>query len=166
MGFKKEVKYGSVTIDFLTVCAKELGYSVQDPNALKATLYALGFQLQEEDEEGNIVPSRIDRMNNLNVRCADKPYMYRKTTVFSGRLRDGFKYSDIYDKVDILDISESSSVAEFVDSLPFEQPVTEKVNTRKYTKKEDRDDVIVLDLPQCESLEEYFAKIEKEAANG
>lgn len=164
MGFKKEVKYGSVTIDFLTVCAKELGFNMQDPNAMKATLYTIGFQVQEEDEEGNIVPSRIDRMNNLNVRCVDKPYKYRKTTVFSGRLRDGFKYASIYDKVDILDISESSAIAEFVDSLPFEQPVTEKVNTRKYTKKEDRDDVVVLDLPQVESLEEYFAKLQIQEA--
>lgn len=165
MGFKKEVKYGSVTIDFLTVCAKKLGLKMQDPNSLKATLFAIGFKIKEENEAGDMVPCHIDRMNNVNVRCADKPYLYRKTTVFSGKLREDFKYSSIYDKVDILDVKESSAVSEFVDSLPFEQPVVEKVNTRKYTKKEDRNDVMIMDLPQVESLEEYFAKAEKEAAN-
>lgn len=166
MSFKREVKYGSVTIDFLTACAKELGFNVKDPNSMKATLYALGFQLQEHDEEGKLVSSRIDRMENLNVRCADKPYKYRKTTVFSGRLRDGFKYSGIYDKVDILDVFESSAVSELVGDLPFEQPVTDKVNTRKYTKKEDRNDVVTLELFQNQTLEEYFSSIQKEAVNG
>lgn len=163
MSFKKEIKYGSVTIDFLTVCAKRLGLDLSAPNSLEATLYAIGFQTYTEDEEGNVVPARIDQMNNVNVRCADKPYLYRKTIVFSGVLRDGFKYSRIYDKVDILDISESGSLGELVDSLPFEQPTTDKVNTRKYTKKEDRSETVVLDLPPVESLDVYFGNTKEVA---
>lgn len=159
MAFKKEVKYGSVTIDFLAVCAKKLGMDANNPDSLKAVLYAIGFETSSEDEEGNSVTARIDRMNNVNVRLVEKPYLYRKTTIFSGRLRDGYKYSSIYDKVDILDVSGCCTTGEFVDSLPFEQPTLEKVNTRKYTKKEDRDDVVILDLPQVESLDDYLAKL-------
>lgn len=155
MGFKKEVKYGSVTIDFIVECAKVLGLNPNKNENLRIILHRIGFEVSVFDEEKQaFVPSLIERTHNINVRCVDKPYLYRKTTVFSGRLRTDFPNIRIYDNVDILDVSESSKMAEFVNALPFEQPTVEKVNTRKYTKKEDRSDELLFAVPdELESVD-------------
>lgn len=139
-GFSKTpVNYVSVTIDFILHCANISGYNPKEEGTLKAVLYLLGFQVEEPDEKGNIVSSHIDRLYSVNVRCKDRPYMYRKTTVYSGRLRKDFKYGRIYDKVDILDVgSIPENLAAMVCDLPYDLPSVEKVNTRKYTKKENR----------------------------
>ncbi|QYC52453.1 hypothetical protein [Salmonella phage SSBI34] len=158
MAFKEEVKYGSVTLDFILECAKILNKDPKKKETLRQVLHLIGFEVSTwNEEEQKYIPCRIDQMNNVNVRCIDKPYMFRQTTVFSGRLRNKreFPYVGIYDKVDILDVS-GAAATDFVNSLAFEQPTNDKVNTRKYTKKEDRNEVLVMDLPQVESLEHFL----------
>jgi hypothetical protein len=150
MGFKKEVKYGAVTLDFILECAKIMKFDPKDDKTLRKVLHLIGFQVSILNEEtGEYKPCQIDRINRVNVRCIDKPYMCRETTVFSGRLRDKseFPLVDIYEKMDILDVNSSVGTA-FVNSLDFDIPVVEKVNTRKYTRKEDRSETIVMDLPE------------------
>lgn len=164
MAFKKEVKYGSVTLDFVAVCAKKLGLDLSKKENLRVVLYRIGFEVSVPDGEGGFTPCQIDRMNNVNVRCADKPYLYRKTTVFSGRLREllDFPGIGVYDEVDILDVSGSGMIGTLVDSLPFDQPASDKVNTRKYTKREDRSEILMLDdLPEMEDLENYLAQLKE-----
>lgn len=158
MAFKKEVKYGSVTLDFIVECAKVLGLDPNDQSTLRQVLHLIGFQVSVLNEEtGEYVPCRIDRMNNVNIRCQARPYECRKTTVLSGRLRDksDFPYVSIYDKVDILDV-ESSIGTTLVNSLNFDIPTIEKVNTRKYTKKEDRSETIIMDLPEIDYVEHFM----------
>jgi hypothetical protein len=158
MAFGKNVKYGSVTLDFILACAKILDLNPKDDKTLRIVLHRIGFQVSVLNEEtGEYVPCKIDRMNNVNVRCADKPYMFRKTTVFSGRLRDerDFPFVGIYDKVDVLDV-DSAIGAAMVNSLSFDIPSVEKVNTRKYTKREDRSDVVVMDLPEFGDTDDIF----------
>lgn len=158
MAFGKNVKYGSVTLDFIMECAKILNLNPKDDKTLRIVLHRIGFQVSILNEEtGEYVPCRIDRMNNVNIRCADKPYMCRPTTVFSGRLRDerDFPNVGIYDKVDILDVGSAIGKA-LVNSMDFDIPSIEKVNTRKYTKKEDRSDVVVMDLPKVDDMDSIF----------
>lgn len=158
MSFKKEIKYGSVTLDFIVECAKLMKLDMNAPNTLRQVLHLIGFQVSVfSEEDGQYVPCRIDRMNNVNVRCVDRPYMYRKTTVFSGRLREKseFPLVNIYDEVDILDIGNKNWV-HFVNDLDFDIPTVDKVNTRKYTKKEDRSEVIIMDLPDCDYVEAFI----------
>lgn len=158
MAFGKNVKYGSVTLDFILECAKILNLDPKEETTLRQVLHCIGFQVSVLNEETNeYTPCRIDRMSNVNVRCADKPYMYRQTTLFSGILRDEreFPFVSIYDKVDVLDIG-SPVAKDFVNSLDFDIPTVEKVNTRKYTKKEDRSDVILMDLPVFEDLDGFL----------
>lgn len=158
MAFGKNVKYGSVTLDFIMECAKILNLNPKDDKTLRIVLHRIGFQVSILNEEtGEYVPCRIDRMNNVNIRCADKPYMCRPTTVFSGRLRDerDFPNVGIYDKVDILDVGSAIGKA-LVNSMDFDIPSIEKVNTRKYTKKEDRSDVVVMDLPEVDDMDSIF----------
>lgn len=158
MAFGKNVKYGSVTLDFIMECAKVLSLNPKEETTLRQVLHLIGFQVSILNEEtGEYVPCRIDRMNNVNIRCADKPYMCRQTTVFSGRLRDerDFPFVAIYDKVDILDV-DSAVGKSFVNAMAFDIPSVEKVNTRKYTKKEDRSDVVIMDLPEVEDMDDLF----------
>lgn len=158
MAFGKNVKYGSVTLDFIMECAKILNLNPKDDKTLRIVLHRIGFQVSILNEEtGEYVPCRIDRMNNVNIRCADKPYMCRPTTVFSGRLRDerDFPNVGIYDKVDILDVGSAIGKA-LVNSMDFDIPSIEKVNTRKYTKKEDHSDVVVMDLPEVDDMDSIF----------
>lgn len=158
MAFGKNVKYGSVTLDFILECAKILDLNPKDDKALRIVLHRIGFQVSLLNEEtGEYVPCKIDRMNNVNVRCADKPYLFRKTTIFSGRLREerDFPIAAIYDKVDVLDVGTALG-AKFVNSLDFDIPSVEKVNTRKYTKREDRSDVVIMDLPELDDMDGIF----------
>lgn len=158
MAFGKNVKYGSVTLDFILECAKILDLNPKDDKTLRIVLHRIGFQVSVLNEEtGEYVPCKIDRMNNVNIRCADKPYQCRKTTVFSGRLRDerDFPFVAIYDKVDVLDVGSAIGTA-LVNSMDFDIPSVEKVNTRKYTKREDRSDVVLMDLPELVGMDDLF----------
>lgn len=158
MAFGKNVKYGSVTLDFIMECANVLKLNPKEESTLRQVLHLIGFQVSILNEEtGEYVPCRIDRMSNVNIRCADKPYMCRTTTVFSGRLRDerDFPFVAIYDKVDVLDVGSAVGKA-MVNSMDFDIPSIEKVNTRKYTKKEDRSDVVIMDLPEVDNMDDIF----------
>lgn len=126
---RKPTQHISVTLDFLRLIP---GFNVTEESGLRAALYAVGFQVS--DGEGN--PKQVTMLNNKNVRCANLPYTYRKTTIFVGDMRPDYPYSKLYNGVDILDVGiYSESDMEFVLDLPYDIPVTEKVNTRKYTKR-------------------------------
>lgn len=159
MAFGNVVKYGSVTLDFVVICAKNLGLDMAEDKTLRVVLHQLGFQVSTLNKTtGEYKPCHIDRMADVNVRCQDRPYMYRKTTVFSGILREekDFPNVGIYDKVDILDVS-SAEAKDFVNSLDFDIPSVEKVNTRKYTKRDQRSDSFLMDLPEIgDSMDEIF----------
>lgn len=158
MAFGKNVKYGSVTLDFVIECAKFLEKDMKKKETLRQVLHLIGFEVSVLNEEtGVYTPCKIDRMDGVNIRCADKPYMYRSTTVFSGRLRDerDFPFVSIYDKVNVLDAGSSVGSA-LVNSLAFDIPSVEKVNTRKYTKRENRSDVVIMDLPEFEDTDSIF----------
>lgn len=158
MAFGKNVKYGSVTLDFVMECAKILKKDPKKKETLRQVLHLIGFEVSVLNEEtGEYIPCKIDQMNNVNVRCADKPYMCRQTTIFSGRLRTerDFPNVGIYDKVDILDVG-SAAGKSLVNSMAYDIPSVEKVNTRKYTKREDRSDVVIMDLPVVEDMDGIF----------
>lgn len=158
MAFGKNVKYGSVALDFILECAKILELDPKDDKTLRIVLHRIGFQVSVLNEDtGEFIPCKIDRMNNVNVRCMNAPYKYRTTTIFSGRLRDerDFPIVSIYDKVDVLDVGSSMGTA-LVNSMAFDIPSIEKVNTRKYTKREDRSEVVVMDLPELEDMDGLF----------
>lgn len=128
---RKPTQHISVTIDFLRTIP---GFDVTKDNDLRAALYAIGFQVS--DEEGK--PKSVTVLSNKNVRCANLPYLYRKTMIFVGDMRPDYKYSKIYNNIDILDVGVySESDMEYVLDLPYDIPVNEKVNTRKYTKRDD-----------------------------
>ena len=129
---RKPTQHISVTLDFLRTVP---GFDVTQESGLRAALYAVGFQVS--DSEGN--PKHVTMLNNKNVRCANLPYLYRKTTIFVGDMRPDYPYAKIYNGVDILDVGVySERDMEFVIDLPYDIPVTEKVNTRKYTKRGER----------------------------
>lgn len=158
MAFGKNVKYGSVTLDFLIACAQTLGLDPKEEKTLRVVLHRIGFQVSVLNEEtGDYKPCKIDRMNNVNVRCMGMPYKCRTTSIFSGQLRDEkeFPLVSIYDKVDILDVG-GVLATKMVNSMSFDIPSVEKVNTRKYTKKEDRSDVVVMDLPEMDDMNGLF----------
>lgn len=156
MAFKEEVKYGSVTLDFVVECAKIMKMDPKKKETLRAVLHSIGFEVSVLNEDtGEYVPCRIDQMNNVNVRCPREPYKCRPTTVFSGRLRSKkeFPLVGLYDKFDILDSNEAVAKA-LVNTMAFDIPTGEKVNTRKYTKKEDRNDVLIMSIPNVGSLDD------------
>lgn len=158
MAFGNIVKYGSVTLEFIAQCAKILDLDLKDEKSVRIVLHRLGFQVSTlNTETGEYTPCKIDRMSGVNIRCGDKPYMFRKTTIFSGRLREerDFPFVAIYDKVDILDVETVAGTA-FVNALDFDIPSVEKVNTRKYTKREDRSDVVLMDLPEFSETDVIF----------
>lgn len=158
MAFKKEARYISVTIDFIVQCARETGLDLNDKVSRDQILHMIGFELQETDTEGNVIPARIDQMSGVNVRCVDKPYLFRKTTVFSGRMRtdEKFKFAKLYDKIDILDVGHFSGITELVGDLPAFDPANVKPNTRKYTKRKDRDDIVDVEFMTHENLEALY----------
>lgn len=121
----------SVTLDFLRQIP---GYDVTKPSELRAVLRLVGFQV--EDEQGKQI--NVEMLNNVNVRCKDKPYMFRPTTVFIGNMRKDFMFESLYNNVDILDTVLPLDIKKLlVNSLDYDIPVVEKTNTRKYTKRKD-----------------------------
>lgn len=121
----------SVTLDFIRQVP---GYDITNPSQLRAVLRLIGFKV--EDAAGK--PINVEMLNNVNVRCKDKPYMFRYTTVFIGSMREDFIFPGLYSNSDILDITLTDDLkAELVNSLDYDIPVVEKTNTRKYTKRKD-----------------------------
>lgn len=126
----------SVTLDFLRTLP---GLDVRDEIQLRKALHHVGFQML--DEEGK--PSKIEMLTNVNVRCKDKPFMYRKTNVFVGRMRPKYMFERMYENVEILDVGVyDGDFAEFVNELPDYVPAIDKPNTRKYTKRADRNELL------------------------
>ncbi|QGZ16228.1 hypothetical protein Hena1_00520 [Erwinia phage Hena1] len=141
---KRATQHISVTIDLLRTFPD---LDVTKDADLHVALYRVGFDAQKDEATGLIALSPFTMLPNKNVRCADKPYMYRKTLIFAGNMRPGFKQSKIYNNIDILDVGMYSGLdAELVSDLPYDLPVTEKVNTRKYTKKGERDEFVRIDF--------------------
>lgn len=133
---RKPTQHISVTLDFLRTIP---GFDVRNENDLRAALYAVGFQVTDSD--GN--PKQIAVLQNKNVRCANMPSTYRSTMIFVGDMRPDYPYEKIYSGVEILDVDVySERDMEFVLDLPYDIPVNEKVNTRKYTKRGDQPESI------------------------
>lgn len=129
----------SVTLDFLMTIPN---VDLSSESGLRVALTQLGFDV-EKDEEGNTPKAEI--FHNVLVRYRDAPYLYRETTVYSGKMRRNFHSEEhrtaimkLFANVNILDVaSPSKSSAKTVSDLPYELPVQEKANTRKYTKRKD-----------------------------
>lgn len=149
----KTIRHISVTLDFLRQLPE---LDVRKDKDLHQALYLVGFDIATE-EDGNL--SKVEMLHGVNVRCADRPYELRKTTVFVGRMRQDYKLKGLYDNVDILDIGATKGIAtQLVSEMAYDIPVVEKVNTRKYTKRQDNPsflDVAPEDL-DTEALEEIF----------
>lgn len=170
----KKVQHISVTLDLLRELEKSgalAGYGIgnggkvnvlANKDHLMQALFVVGFDVWDLDEEGKKVPARIDTLRDVNVRCNNKPYLSRKCVVFAGRLREDFKYKNVYDNVDILDVAAvpDNYVTTLVSDFAFDVPVIDKVNTRKYTKREDRIDSLTetLSADQLEQLCNIFGE--------
>lgn len=138
------VQHISVTADFVEKVKNIIKNNIKDnqietsnDNTLRAALYSIGFQI--EDREGK--QKKITMLKNVNIRCKEYPYMYRKASVYVGDMRFNFPHSRMYEKgevldVDTIDLYEDKHLT-FVGSLPYDLPVIEKINTRKYTKRND-----------------------------
>lgn len=142
---KKATQHISVTIDLLRTFPD---LDVTKDADLHVALYRVGFDAIKDDISGEVKAlAPFTMLTNKNVRCADRPYMYRKTLIFCGNMRPDFQHSRIYNNIEILDVGIYKGLdAELVSDLPYDLPVTEKVNTRKYTKKGDREEVVHIDF--------------------
>ncbi|HAN4737741.1 TPA: hypothetical protein IFD61_002328 [Escherichia coli] len=124
----------SVTLDFLSTVP---GFNVRTRNGLRAALFAVGFDLKS-----------IDVLRGKNVRCRNKPTHYRKADVFAGVMRADFRYPQMYNGVDILDVDKAPGEAMLVQDLPYDIPVEDRVNVRKYTKQSEKaEDIHIVDEP-------------------
>ena len=124
----------SVTLDFLSTVP---GFNVRTRNGLRAALFAVGFDLKN-----------IDVKKKKNVRCKNKPTHYRKADVFAGVMRSDFRYPQMYNGVDILDVDKAPDEAMLVQDLPYDIPVEDRVNVRKYTKQSEKaEDIHIVDEP-------------------
>ncbi|EFM7019234.1 hypothetical protein BAU67_001794 [Escherichia coli] len=114
----------SVTLDFLATVP---GFNVRTRNGLRAALFAIGFDLKN-----------IDVLRGKNIRCKNKPTHYRKADVFAGVMRKDFRYPQIYNRVEVLDVDTVPENVLLVQDLPYDIPVEDRVNVRKYTKQADK----------------------------
>ncbi len=126
----------SVTKDFLKTLPC---LDISNEDHLRAALYAVGINIEYEFETKN----GVSEMLNCKVRCADKPYMYRTTTVYAGTMRKDYPYEKIY-KDGFLDVG-SCQAEELCTELPYDIPVELKANIRKYTKKLGKEDFATFD---------------------
>lgn len=135
----KRKQHISVTIDLLRTFPD---LDVTKETDLNLALYRVGFDVMRNDA-GKVTGLKPYTMMTKNVRCANLPYTYRKTLIFAGDMRPDFKFAQIYNGIDILDVGVySERDMELVDDLPYDLPVSEKVNTRKYTKRGDREESV------------------------
>ena len=140
----------AVTIDFLRTIPD---FDIKIESQLAAALYAIGFQSVDED----LKPARVER-TLCNVRLRNAPYKYRETLVFSGKMREDFKYASIYEGHDILDVAVYTGVSFETGGLKFDIPVLEKANTRKYTRREDRENFIDMTQANLDVLSEIMGE--------
>lgn len=142
---RRATQHISVTIDLLRTFPD---LDVTKDADLHVALYRVGFDALTDEKTGKVVSLReFSVLAGKNVRCADKPYMYRQTIIFAGNMRPGFKHARIYNNIDILDVGIYNGLeAKLVSDLPYDLPVTDKVNTRKYTKKGDREEIVRIDF--------------------
>lgn len=137
----------SVTIDFLkTLPCLDVE---NNENHLRAALYAVGIDIDNELGGKN----GVNYLRDVNVRCVDKPYMYRQTTVINGTLRKDFRHSNIY-KDGFLDAG-FSEAKELCSNLPFDIPLEVKANTRKYTKKSEKE-ILLCEISDLDRLDDIF----------
>lgn len=141
----------AVTIDFLRTIPD---FDITVESELAAALYAIGFRSVDKEMK----PVRVER-TMCNVRLNNAPYKYRPTLVFSGTMREDFKYASMYDGVDILDVDVyTGSDAVETGGMKFDIPVLEKANTRKYTRRADREDFIDMSQANLEVLSEIMGE--------
>ncbi|MCC5415801.1 hypothetical protein LMT13_26905, partial [Escherichia coli] len=71
-----------------------------------------------------------------------------KADVFAGVMRADFRYPQMYNGVDILDVDKAPDEAMLVQDLPYDIPVEDRVNVRKYTKQSEKaEDIHIVDEP-------------------
>lgn len=147
----KTPRHISVTLDFIRQMP---GIDMTKENDLHVALYKLGFAVFKDDA-GNVTGLKpFTMLNNKLVRCANMPSTYRRTTIFVGNMRPGYELEKLYDKCEILDVDlYSHSDMELVNELPYDIPVIEKANTRKYTKKSDRDNSVDVSFGSVKEVE-------------
>lgn len=147
----KTTRHISVTLDFIRQMP---GIDIRKENDLHVALYKLGFDAFK-DEKGNVTGLKpFTMLNNKLVRCANMPSMYRRTTIIIGNMRPGFELSRLYEGCEILDIGlYSGADMDLVTDLPYDIPVVEKANTRKYTKKSDREDSVEVSFGTVKEVE-------------
>lgn len=137
---RKPVRHISVTLDFLRTFPD---LDVTKERDLHVALYRVGFDVTRDDNGSVKDLKPFTMLQNKNVRCANLPYTYRKTLIFVGDMRQEFEHEFIYRNIDILDVGVySGNDIDLVTDLPYDIPVVEKANTRKYTKKSDRQDSV------------------------
>lgn len=156
---KRATPHISVTIDLLRLFTD---LDISKDADLHVALYRVGFDALRDEATGNVVAlAPFTILSNKNVRCADKPYMYRKTMVFCGNMSPMFKHPQIYNNLEILDVGTyKGRDALMVTDLPYELPVIEKVNTRKYTKREDHVEFVRIDFTEedTDRLDDLFGQ--------
>ena len=162
MSKRKPAQHISVTLDFLRTFPD---LDVTKDSDLHVALYRVGFDAQR-DQEGKVVGLKpFTMLHNKNVRCNNLPYTYRKTLIFAGTMRHDYEHQRIYRNVDILDVGKYTGTdIELVTDLPYDIPVLEKANTRKYTKKSDRQDDridVAFDNADLESLDRIMGQEEE-----
>lgn len=142
---KRATQHISVTIDLLRTFPD---LDVTKDADLHVALYRVGFDAMTDENTGQVTALKeFSVLAGKNVRCADKPYMYRQTIIFAGNMRPSFQHARIYNNIDILDVGIYNGLeAKLVSELPYDLPVTEKVNTRKYTKKGDHEEIVHVDF--------------------
>ncbi len=162
-----EDKYKSVTVDFLR-SLPELDVD-NNKNHLMAALHVIGFD----------VSKKIDRVENVLVRYRHSPMHVRETTIFQGQLRSDYPYKNIYNSLDILDVSakEPKTNKEFnvvvemlqaeskkvVTDLPFDVPDYEGVNgvsEKNYNRSQEEKSRYKIINPQDMSLAELMKQDE------
>lgn len=156
---KRATQHISVTIDLLRSFPD---LDISKDADLHVALYRVGFDAVRDETTGHVIAlAPFTMLTNKNVRCVDKPYMYRKTLIFCGNMRPGFEYPRIYNNVEILDVGTYKGTDALLTSdLPYDIPVAEKVNTRKYTKRGDREEFIRIDFNQedTDRLDDLFGQ--------
>lgn len=122
--------YVSVTLDFLKTLPELNITDNQNVKAIEAGLCALGFEITNQADKIG-----YEYLDDVVVRSKKNPYKYKKTRVYTGKLRSNFSFKSIYNGIDILDTEDNNSFNLLVSDLPYDLPATDKTNLRKYTKK-------------------------------
>ena len=146
---RKSTQHISVTIDLLRTFPD---LNITKEADLHVALYRVGFDAQRDDD-GNVTGLKpFTMLTNKLVRCANEPYKVRSTVIFVGNMRHDFQGAAIYRNIDILDVGVYTGLdTQLAGDLPYDLPVTEKVNTRKYTKSGDKVEFVSIDFDKTDT---------------